>query len=451
MRNYSEYIIRTLLIIIVIPIMCSSCGFLGIRPTTENVNTDPNDLSYIYNPSRNTLNPRFNVITKSDREATLGIMLIRNELLFSEANESGSLQSSVDIYVRLFNVTNNRIHTDTLHTTINLRFNEELPEYIVDIPLRIETRSKYNVEVQIKDLLRHTSHHSFIPFNTLSDDNMYNYELLNATNQSDIFGQVIRKDQYFNIRSLKSQPDSLYLYFYKPFETIPDPPSIIVPQKTFDYDPERTVVLPYSSDSPLMLPSKGIYRLSGDSMSTDGITLFNFGPEYPQTTSPETMIEPLVYLTSEAELYSIKTADNLKLALDNFWISCGKNVEKARELIRIYYTRVYYANLFFTSYTEGWKTERGMIYVMYGPPDKLYKTSEGESWGYLKPEIKSRWGNRVQVKEQYIYFNFKQRENQFTDNDYYLSRSESLISNWSQAVSSWRKGVVFRMDNPTDY
>ena len=92
-----------------------------------------------------------------------------------------------------------------------------------------------------------------------------------------------------------------------------------------------------------------------------------------------------------------------------------------------------------------------MIYVMYGPPDKLYKTTEGESWGYLKPEIKSRWGNRVQVKEQYIYFNFKQRENQFTDNDYYLSRNESLISNWSQAVSSWRKGVVFRMDNPTDY
>ena len=73
------------------------------------------------------------------------------------------------------------------------------------------------------------------------------------------------------------------------------------------------------------------------------------------------------------------------------------NIDKARELIRIYYTRILYSNYYFTSYKEGWRTERGMIYTIYGPPDKVYKTSDGESWGYRKPVLRSSWGGRVHV------------------------------------------------------
>ncbi len=88
---------------------------------------------------------------------------------------------------------------------------------------------------------------------------------------------------------------------------------------------------------------------------------------------------------------------------------------------------------------------------MYGPPDILYKTNDGESWGYIKPVVKSRWGNTIRVKEDYIYFNFRKRENLFSDNDYLLSRSETLVTYWDQAVASWRKGIVFRLDNPTEF
>jgi hypothetical protein len=91
-----------------------------------------------------------------------------------------------------------------------------------------------------------------------------------------------------------------------------------------------------------------------------------------------------------------------------------------------------------------------MIYIMYGPPDKVYKNSEGENWGYLKPVIKSSWGYRYKVEEQYLFFNFKKKENIFTDNDYYLSRSESLVTLWDQAVASWKRGIVFRLDNPEE-
>jgi GWxTD domain-containing protein len=167
--------------------------------------------------------------------------------------------------------------------------------------------------------------------------------------------------------------------------------------------------------------------------------------------SPDVMIEPLAYLASQDELDTLRTALKQKVALDNFWIKIGGNVDKARELIRIYYTRVLYTNFYFNSYKEGWRTERGMIYIIYGPPDKVYKTPDGENWGYRKSVIKSSWGGRYSVKEDYLFFNFKKEDNLYSDNDYYLARNETLVTYWDKAIASWRKGVVFRLDNPEGF
>ena len=89
-----------------------------------------------------------------------------------------------------------------------------------------------------------------------------------------------------------------------------------------------------------------------------------------------------------------------------------------------------------------------MIYIIYGPPDKLYKTIDGENWGYRKPVVKSRWGGRYSVKDEYIFFSFKRRDCLYSDNDYYLARNETLVTFWDKAIASWRKGIVFRLDNP---
>jgi GWxTD domain-containing protein len=198
----------------------------------------------------------------------------------------------------------------------------------------------------------------------------------------------------------------------------------------------------------MMFPKEGIYLCSVARNIKDGFTFLNLGTTYPRLTSPETMIEPLSYLASQDEMTDLRTAVKPKAALDEFWIKCGGNVDKARELIRIYYTRALYSNYYFTSYKEGWRSERGMIYIIYGPPDKVYKTSEGESWGYKKPVVKSRWGGRFSVSDSYLFFNFKKRNNIFSDNDFYLSRNETLVTFWDKAIASWRKGIVFRLDNP---
>jgi GWxTD domain-containing protein len=226
---------------------------------------------------------------------------------------------------------------------------------------------------------------------------------------------------------------------------------MVLPEKPGATDPDTVVAVSYSDTLPLMFPRRGIYFCSVARGVNEGYSIFNFGPEFPNMTTPEEMMEPLAYLANTDEMAAIKDDPKPKMALDGFWLKCGGNVEKARELIRIYYTRVLYANYYFTSYKEGWRSDRGMIYILYGPPDKLYKSTDEERWGYRMPVVKSSWGTRYSVQDNYLYFSFKKRPNRFSDNDYSLSRSETVITYWDQAVLAWRKGVVFRLDNPAEY
>jgi GWxTD domain-containing protein len=425
--------------------LLSSCA------TTKTAPVDTKDLSYLYNPIRNPVNPRYIITTESENKASLGVKFFANELFFSEANPQGVATSSMIITIKLFSTTRGLALADTAQYILNIIKEKDTKEYVYHLPVIVEPDREYVAEVKILDRLRSLVMQAFIPFNTNSATSRYNYLARGHFAKNELFNPIIRVDEFANLVYLRGHADSLYVAYFKPYTTIPDPPSMLLPEKAIDYGPDTIVALVYSDTLPMMFPRPGIYLCSIDSNVKDGFAFFNFGPSFPEMNTPEAMIEPLAYLASEAELNNIRTAERPKLALDEFWIKCGGNVEKARELIRIYYTRVLYANYYFSSYKEGWRTERGMIYLLYGPPDKVYKNPEGESWGYMKAEVKSSWGTRYKVQEEYLYFNFKKKNSAFSDNDYYISRSETLVTFWEQAVASWKKGKVFRLDDPIDF
>lgn len=412
---------------------------------------DTKDLSYLYNPTKNPVTPRYIVTVESANQASVGIKFFANELFFSEANAQGVPTSSMIITVKLFNISTGMALADTVQYNLNIIKESDKQEYIYHLPVRVDPDLEYVAEVKILDRLRSLVMQAFIPFNTMSPTNRYNYLARGHFEKNELFNPVVRVDEFANLVYLRGVPDSLYIAYYKPYTMIPDPPSMLLPEKAIDYGPDTIVAVAYSDTLPMMFPRPGIYLCSVDSNVKDGFAFFNFGPTFPDMNSAEAMIEPLAYLAPEIELNNMITAERPKMALDEFWIKCGGNVEKARELIRIYYTRVLYANYYFTSYKEGWRTERGMIYLLYGPPDKVYKNPEGESWGYRKAEVKSSWGTRYRVQEEYLYFNFRKKNSTFSDNDYYISRSETLVTFWEQAVAAWKKGIVFRLDNPEDF
>ena len=118
--------------------------------------------------------------------------------------------------------------------------------------------------------------------------------------------------------------------------------------------------------------------------------------------------------------------------IENFWLTHGGNEERSRLLIKKYYGRVRDANKYFASYTEGWRTDRGMIYTIFGMPNSIYKSPESESWTY--GTVNSSLA---------LNFFFIKVNNPFTENDYSLSRSPSYESNWFRAVEIWRQGRAY--------
>lgn len=432
-------------------IILLSCGLLFSCGTTRKNVVDSKDLSYLYNPTKSPLKPRFNVVNESESSSLLSVKFFSSDLFFSEANPKGVPMAQLIISVRLHNTTGGGTLADTAYNTINIVREESMKEYVYKIPLKVEPQVEYMAEVKILDRLRLQVVQSFVPFNTLSEFGRYNFIARGHFNKNELFNPVVRLNEYVNLLYLGKRPDSLYISFFKPLEGVPYPPSMLLPEKIIDYEPEKLIVFPYSDTLPMMFPKEGVYLCSTERDLREGFTFYNFGESFPTMTRPETMIEPLAYLASEDEMAGLRSSPRPKVALDDFWIKCGGNVEKARELIRIYYTRVLFSNYYFTSFKEGWRTERGMIYTIYGPPDKVYKTAEGESWGYRKPVIRSSWGGRYHLKEEYLFFNFRYRTGVFSDNDYYLSRSETLVTYWDKAIANWRKGIVFRLDNPEEF
>ena len=428
----------------IILVLGSSCS------VQQKTATDTKDLSYIYNPSKSVFKPDISVFNEDAETSVLSIGIPKNQFQFSEANPEGVPMASVLLSVRLFDNTLGGILADTAQLKYDLLRDDMGGGYVFHIPLKAYEGKSYSVETKIIDLIRQRTVQTFTDFERTGRYSKLNYRIRDYLSGSELQSNVVKRDQYINVLAPSLQPDTLWLFYYKPVKELPAPPSTVLPEVTLSPEPEMIIPLVYSDTLPMMFPREGIYLLSPDSLIREGLVLFNFGQDHPTMTSPETMIPPLAYFATPEEMDTLLTAEKPKLALDQFWLSRTGSIERSKELIRIYYNRTLFSNYYFSSYKAGWLTDRGMVYIMYGPPDKLYKNPEGESWGYRKPPVKSRWGSQYTVEDEYLWFNFRKQTSVFSDNDFVLNRAATPISYWDIAVAKWRDGKIFRLDNPEE-
>lgn len=92
-------------------------------------------------------------------------------------------------------------------------------------------------------------------------------------------------------------------------------------------------------------------------------------------TDLDKAIEQLVYIARPEELNYIKSAldesEKEKRFLE-FWRKKDPTPNTIKnELMEEYYGRVKYANEHFGHYIEGWKTDMGMVYIIFGPPSSV--------------------------------------------------------------------------------
>jgi GWxTD domain-containing protein len=124
------------------------------------------------------------------------------------------------------------------------------------------------------------------------------------------------------------------------------------------------------------------YFFRQDSATDSGLTLLKTPPYYPSFRLIGELIGPMKYITTDAEYRALTQSNKPKRTFDEFWINTYGTKFRARNAIRKYFTSVENANKYFTLYKPGWKTDQGMIFIVFGTPLEMYRTDNSEKWIY---------------------------------------------------------------------
>jgi len=94
--------------------------------------------------------------------------------------------------------------------------------------------------------------------------------------------------------------------------------------------------------------------------------------------------QDVIYIITDEEMAvfkSLTTDEERDQFIEQFWLRRDKTPETAENEYKIeHYRRILYANEKFTAGIPGWKTDRGRIYIMFGPPDRYMSQPQGGSY-----------------------------------------------------------------------
>lgn len=189
--------------------------------------------------------------------------------------------------------------------------------------------------------------------------------------------------------------------------------------------------------------SRGMFGLTIEGSDTSGTPFIRRerilsvkNETFPQIALLDDLVEALAYIAYEDEIEVIQEASTTaekKRRFDAFWGSLVPNRNRAANLIKLYYGRIEEANLFFTTHKEGWKTDRGMVYVIMGPPIYVDNRVDTEIWHYS-------YGDDNPVKNFVFDKTQNQRDEAFVN--YILERRPFYQQEWFRALDLWRSGDV---------
>ncbi|WP_375444658.1 GWxTD domain-containing protein [uncultured Fibrella sp.] len=241
----------------------------------------------------------------------------------------------------------------------------------------------------------------------------------------------VRSQDTVMIRDVSGTKKALYVYRYK-HEFDPALPPMTSTQRPAPRTLLIDTTMVVSTNEPIRLPGEGLYYFVADTTDQFGIGLMATDMRFPKMTRPERLVKPLLYMSTGTEIAELNTTKEAKKALDRYWLSLmAGNEEVAKQAIRAYYTRVEDANQLFTTYKEGWKTDKGMIYIILGSPDRVQRSRDREVWVY------NRRNNLSEVN-----FTFNRKQNQFVEDHYELVRYSEYQPIWYPIVEAWRTGAI---------
>ncbi len=397
-----------------------------------------NNLAYLYNPQNMALRPHYRIEHLSDTMSRVFYRLKSSELLYTRTSEGDDYKAGFKIdYQVLKNIESSVILDIDSLSFVDMA--AKVPNKIISGYFDIKTPELDDDEnnkvlfVKLTDLGRGSSFTNFLAIEKASI-NGASYYVLKDPVSNIIFSNHIPAGVPFKLEHSLLRPKYYFVSHYNREFPLALPPYSSQNSASFELKPDTTFLV--HADSLISLSERGFYHFRLDTSQWEGFTIYSFYRHFPLVGEFQDMAEPLRYLTTQKEYEGMLAAKSdpeaLRMWIEAFWKSRAGQEERAKTLIAGFYQRVEEANRLFSSYQEGWKTDRGIIFIIYGPPTKVYRSSAGEGWVY---------GNESSTLS--YYFNFINLDNPFSDNDYELERSVQYRYGWGQAIESWRKGHIY--------
>lgn len=312
-------------------------------------------------------------------------------------------------------------YKDKVHSQILiLNANYSTSENNFNFKVQFKNISTYNLLV-LEMVQNDISYYYDIPINSGIILTHPDFNLINISDSTVIIKNYLSLQQEY---SVSGHQDSSVCYSYRQ-----------------NFPPDSPPMISYTSSNNKTLLLDSVFfqqTIKPDSVSQllfiqiDSTTNIGRGyivvPEYfPKIRSYEELIHPLIYLSTKDEFEKIKKSKDKKKAFDNFWINLVKNKERAKLAIKKYYKNVSLANIYFTTYKEGWKTDQGIIFIIFGKPSEVKRNENEEKWSYF-------------IFGEKITFNFKKIPNLFVLQHLSLQKNKNYSKIWFRQISRWRKG-----------
>jgi GWxTD domain-containing protein len=414
--------------------------FIPVACSTPKKTVTPSviNLSKMYNPMNSKFHPVYTVYNNSPGTSLLLVKIFPVELLYSGIIEPNKLLAQVRLTYVLSDLTDieNPAIADSGQVLYNFSRENADKRFITQIELKTAPGKQYQLMVTARDMVRNEENLYYLYIDKNSTLSSQNFLVKESDGGTPYFQPFVVANSVFKIDYANPAPsDTIYVKYYGKELPLPKPSFSLAAEKELLEQPDSIWILPFKRGVNYQLNHPGVYHFQLDTNKAEGLTMLNFGEHFPKVEDVKEMIEPLAYLTTTPEFDAIKKAPNQKLAVDNFWIERTGNNDRARELIRVYYTRVLFANYYFTSYKPGWKTDRGMIFIIYGPPQAVKESGNQERWIYYKNNFSTT-----------VTFTFDHISSPYATNNFVLQRADNYDSYWRQAVETWRKGNIFMIE-----
>jgi GWxTD domain-containing protein len=400
-------------------------------PYQQSSQSTHKNLAYIYNPNAVTLHPQYSVYHVNNETSELNVKILKNELFFIKSPASTAKYSNIKVKYVIYNSYKSKQIVDT--STINFDFVYSLTKDTIEltIPIKIKNDSTYSAIVELIDLNRERTetNYFFIDKRWFSIEN---FKFIKLSNNQIVNENWIEQNAKYKIETSVHKTKKIYASYYKMQFNKALQPYSTNKEKIILTKPDTMFLL---TDT-INLTENGLYLLRTDTTRKNGAFLNVFSKNYPNITTPVELLNKISYLTSTSEYNQIVENDNKKIALDKYWLNLTGSSSRAKDLIRIYYTRVKLANKYFTSYKEGWKTDKGIIYIIYGDPTIVYKSDDLEKWIYGENQENAG-----------LVFLFERKKDELFNNNYELIRNPDYKTIWFQAIDTWRSGRAFAIVN----